>query len=77
MDRRKGDFVPYQPMAYKCSICAKGPVKGFSVSHSNRHTKRTFRPNLQKQKIVQQGRTVSAYVCTSCIRSGKAVRPSK
>ncbi|MBU1213484.1 MAG: 50S ribosomal protein L28, partial [Alphaproteobacteria bacterium] len=43
-------------MAYKCSICAKGPVSGNNVSHSNRHTKRSFRPNLQKQKVVLNGR---------------------
>ena len=62
-------------MAFKCSICAKAPVAGFSYSHSNRATKRLFRPNLQKQKVVLGGKTQTAYVCTSCIRSGKAVRP--
>lgn len=64
-------------MAFKCSICSKGPVAGFSYSHSNRATKRLFRPNLQKQKLVLSGRAQTAYVCTSCIRSGKAVRPIK
>jgi large subunit ribosomal protein L28 len=62
-------------MAYKCTICAKGPVTGNSYSHSNRATKRVFRPNLQKQKVVIAGRTRSAYVCTTCIKSGRAVRP--
>ena len=62
-------------MAYKCTICAKGPVAGFSYSHSNRATKRIFRPNLQKQKVVINGRTRSAYVCTTCIKSGRAPRP--
>jgi len=62
-------------MAYKCSICSKAPVSGFSYSHSNRATKRVFRPNLQRQKIVIEGRTRSAYVCTTCIKSGRAVRP--
>jgi large subunit ribosomal protein L28 len=62
-------------MAYKCTICEKRPVSGFSYSHSHRATKRIFRPNLQKQKVVIAGRTRSAYVCTSCIKSGRAVRP--
>ena len=62
-------------MAFKCSICAKGPVAGFSYSHSNRGTKRIFRPNLQRQKVVLDGRTRTAYVCTDCIKSGRAVRP--
>lgn len=64
-------------MAFKCSICAKGPVSGFSYSHSHRGTKRIFRPNLQRQKVVLGGRTQTAYVCTSCIRSGKAARPAR
>ncbi|HVE13559.1 MAG TPA: 50S ribosomal protein L28 [Elusimicrobiota bacterium] len=64
-------------MAYKCTICAKGPVTGNSYSHSHRATKRIFRPNLQKQKVVLDGRTQSAYICSSCIKSGKAVRPSR
>ena len=62
-------------MSFKCSICAKGPVSGFSYSHSHRATKRIFRPNLQKQKVVIAGRTRSVYVCTTCIKSGRAARP--
>ncbi|MEK7747234.1 MAG: 50S ribosomal protein L28, partial [Elusimicrobiota bacterium] len=50
---------------------------GNSYSHSHRATKRVFRPNLQKQKMVVDGRTQTAYVCTRCIRSGKTVRPSR
>lgn len=64
-------------MAFRCSVCAKGPVSGFSYSHSNRATKRIFRPNLQKQKVASGGRTRTAYVCTGCIRSGKAVRSAR
>lgn len=64
-------------MAFKCSICSKGPVAGFSYSHSNRATKRIFRPNLQRQKIVLGGQSKTAYVCTTCIKSGKAVRPAR
>ncbi len=62
-------------MAYKCKICGKGPVAGNSYSHSHIATKRTFRPNLHKQKIVLDGKVQSVYVCTACIRSGKAPRP--
>ena len=62
-------------MAFKCGICSKGPVAGFSYSHSNRATKRIFRPNLQKQKVVVEGRTQTLYVCTDCIKSGRVVRP--
>lgn len=64
-------------MAYRCAVCAKGPTSGNSYSHSHRATKRIFRPNLQKQKVVLDGKVQSAYLCSSCIRSGKAVRPSR
>jgi large subunit ribosomal protein L28 len=64
-------------MAYRCSICDKGPSAGGTISHSHRVTKRQFRPNLQKQKVVLKGRTMSAYVCSTCIKSGRAVRPSR
>ena len=64
-------------MAFKCDICSKGPVSGNSYSHSNRATKRVFRPNLQRQRIVLEGKPKIALVCTACIRSGKAVRPAR
>lgn len=64
-------------MAFKCSICSKGPVSGNSYSHSHRATKRIFRPNLQKQKVLLGGRAQTAYVCTDCIKSGRATRPPR
>jgi large subunit ribosomal protein L28 len=63
-------------MAFKCGVCNKGPVAGNSYSHSHRATRRVFRPNLQRQRVLLDGRTRTVYVCTSCIRSGKAVRPT-
>ncbi|WP_424245617.1 large subunit ribosomal protein L28 [Elusimicrobium posterum] len=64
-------------MSYKCSLCGKGPVAGHSISHSNRKTKRVFKPNLQKQKIAVEGKTETAYVCTKCIKSGFTAKPKK
>ncbi|MBI3547572.1 MAG: 50S ribosomal protein L28 [Elusimicrobia bacterium] len=64
-------------MAFRCHLCEKGPVSGFSYSHSHRATKRVFRPNLQRQRIVVGSKTISAYVCTDCIKSGRAVRPPR
>ncbi|OGR97926.1 MAG: 50S ribosomal protein L28 [Elusimicrobia bacterium GWF2_62_30] len=64
-------------MAYKCDICGKKPVSGNSYSHSHKATKRLFKPNLQKQKVTMDGSTKSIYICTVCIKSGKAVRPLK
>lgn len=62
-------------MAFKCSVCGKGPVAGNSYSHSHKATRRVFRPNLRRQIILLEGKPSRAYVCTSCIRSGKAARP--
>ena len=64
-------------MAFKCSICSKGPQTGYSYSHSHKGTKRVFRPNLQRQKVVLDGKTQTTYVCTTCIKSGRAVRPAR
>jgi large subunit ribosomal protein L28 len=66
-------------MSFKCQIpgCGKGPKSGFSYSHSHKGTKRIFRPNLQRQKVVLGGRTQTAYVCTDCIKSGRAIRPTR
>jgi len=58
-------------MANKCEICGKGPMTGHQVSHSNRKTKRTLSPNLQRVKALVDGRPVRLRACTRCIRSGK------
>ncbi|MBQ6223595.1 MAG: 50S ribosomal protein L28, partial [Campylobacter sp.] len=50
---------------------------GNSYSHSHMKTKRTFKPNLHKQKVVLEGKTQTAYVCSKCIKSGKVVKPTK
>ncbi len=61
-------------MARRCEICEKGITTGHTVSHSNKHTKRRWKPNLQRVKILKDGRPVKAYVCTACIRSGKVTK---
>ena len=64
-------------MSYKCVICAKTSVTGGSYSHSHKKTLRTFKPNLQKQKVVINGKTKTAYVCARCMKSGAVVKPAK
>jgi len=70
-------FAIIKTMSYKCTICGKGPVAGNSYSHSHKATKRIFKPNLQKQKLLLKGSIQSVLVCTNCIKSGKAHRPLK
>lgn len=56
-------------MAQRCDICGKAPASGSNVSHSNRHTKRRFRPNLQSAKLVLDGVEKRLKVCTRCLRT--------
>ncbi len=53
----------------KCEVCGKTPQFGHNVSHSNRKTNRQFKPNIQRVKIMQNGRLVSKYMCAKCIRT--------
>lgn len=62
-------------MSFKCKICGKAKHAGNSYSHSHHATKRVFKPNLQKQRIVLDGRTKSVLICTTCIKSGLAIKP--
>lgn len=58
----------------KCSICGKGVVFGHNVSHSNRKTNRTWKPNIRRIKAVVKGNPTTVYVCSRCLRSGKVER---
>ena len=61
-------------MAKFCEICAKKAVHGCNVSHSNRHTKRTWAPNIQRVRVIVDGTPKTMNVCTRCLRSGKVTR---
>ena len=41
-------------MAKKCEITGKRPVTGYKVSHSQRHTKRRWEPNLRKVTVIDE-----------------------
>lgn len=57
-----------------CAVCEKGPSTGFNVSHSNRHTKRRWLPNLQSVRASVNGTVRKLRVCTSCLKAGKVHR---
>ncbi len=61
-------------MSRVCSICGKGQASGNNVSHSHRKTRRTFKANVQKVSFVKEGKVVSDYVCTRCLKSNKIER---
>jgi large subunit ribosomal protein L28 len=61
----------------RCEICLKSVMYGNNVSHSKRRTKTTFKPNVHKQTLVQDGKAVKIKICTRCLRSrsrGQRVR---
>lgn len=77
-------------MARQCEICGKGPSTGNTISRRGKAkylggvgrkvtgiSKRQFKPNLQKLKVVISGTVRRMKVCTQCLRSGKVQRPIK
>jgi large subunit ribosomal protein L28 len=58
-------------MARICDICGKGKQIGYNVSHANNKTKREWLPNLQSVRIVKDGTTQRARICTKCIKKGR------
>ena len=58
----------------KCEICGKGVVFGHNVSHSNRKTNRTWKPNIRRVKAVVNDTPTTVNVCSRCMRSGKVTR---
>jgi large subunit ribosomal protein L28 len=58
----------------KCELCGKGVTFGHNVSHSNRKTNRTWKPNIRRVKAMVGGSVKTVYVCSRCLRSGKVER---
>ncbi len=61
-------------MAKICVICSKSKATGFQISHSNMKTKRKWRPNIQRIKIMLNGSPRRVNVCSRCIKAGKIKR---
>jgi len=63
----------------KCQNCGKGIMYGHNVSHSKRRTRRIFKPNLHKVKILVGGISKRMKLCAKCLRllKGKSTRDIK
>ena len=61
-------------MGKYCEVCNKGLMSGHNVSHSNRKRNRTWAPNVQRVRVVLDGKTTHLNVCTRCLRSGNVQR---
>lgn len=52
----------------KCEHCGKSTTFGQNRSFSMKATKRTFQPNLQKVRVMENGRLVQKTLCAKCIK---------
>lgn len=53
----------------RCNHCGKTTSFGHNRSFSQRATRRTFKPNLQKVALLERGRMVRKTLCARCIRT--------
>ena len=58
-------------MSRVCIVTGKSPQVGNNVSHAQNRTKRRFNPNLQRVRMMLDGKATRAYVCTRCLKAGK------
>ena len=58
-------------MSKICELTGKRPITGHNVSHSNRKTKRWFRPNIQKKRffIPEEDRWITLKLSMSALRT--------
>jgi large subunit ribosomal protein L28 len=74
-------------VARVCEICGKGTVSGRQYTRRGRAkhlggvgikttgvSHRTFRPNLQRVRVLVNGAAKRMKVCAECIRNGKVVK---
>ena len=74
-------------MSNVCEICGKKKIYGSRIirrglakkkggigMHVVKVSPRTFEPNIQTVRVVENGTVVRKKVCTACIRGGKIVK---
>ena len=61
-------------MANFCYVCNKGPATGNRVSNANNKRKRRFMPNLQRVRMILDGKATRGYVCTRCLKANKVTK---
>jgi len=52
----------------KCAHCGKTTTFGHNRSFSMKATRRKFSPNLQRVRVMEDGRQVQRTLCAKCIK---------
>lgn len=61
-------------MSRRCFVTGKSAGSGNKRSHSNRANRRTWGVNVQKVRILVDGKPKRVYVSTKALKSGKVER---
>ena len=61
-------------MSQKCEVCDKKTQFGNNVSHANNKTRKVWKPNLKKLRVVMKGSIKTMKICTRCLKSGKVTK---
>ncbi|MBE3593457.1 MAG: 50S ribosomal protein L28 [Candidatus Carbobacillus altaicus] len=61
-------------MSRKCYVTGKGPGTGNKRSHSMRASRRRWGVNVQKVRILVDGKPKRVYVSAKALKSGKVQR---
>lgn len=61
-------------MSRKCAVTGKKPSSGNNVSHANNRNRRSWGVNVQKVRILVNGKPKRVYVSTRALKSGKVER---
>ncbi|AIQ23515.1 50S ribosomal protein L28 [Paenibacillus sp. VTT E-133280] len=61
-------------MSRKCAVTGKKPSSGNNVSHANNRNRRTWGVNVQKVRILVNGKPKRVYVSTRALKAGKVER---
>lgn len=75
-------------MSWICALCGKKPVRGNTIVRHGMPKKkggvglkvggisgRWFKPNLQRVRIMLDGKPTRTRICAACIKKGWAIKP--
>lgn len=64
-------------MSAICELCGKGPITGNHISRTGtrgwvkKRSKKVFKPNLRRVKVLVDGRVQRMRICAQCLKSHK------